>query len=133
MKKIYCFLLVLFFAHSIIYAQDMDVDTISTHAFRILSKLNGALIQHIQQDKQNSDYGGILCPHCLIYHTRAAEAVYPLSYEYQQTQNSALREIAINLGNWLIKQQETDGSWKETPEEDYQKEQENYPLSKVWF
>ena len=117
MKKIYCVLFVLFFAHSIIYAQDMDVDTISTHAFRILSKLNGALIQHIQQDKQNSDYGGILCPHCLIYHTRAAEAVYPLSYEYQQTQNSALREIAINLGNWLIKQQETDGSWKETPEE----------------
>ena len=68
------------------------------------------LIQHIQQDKQNSDYGGILCPHCLIYHTRAAEAVF-IHYPITPTKlkNSALREIAINLGNWLIKQQETDG------------------------
>lgn len=51
-----------------------------------------------------------------MYHTRAAETVYPFTFEYHKTGNKAYLEAAINVGNWLIRQQQDNGSWLETPE-----------------
>lgn len=109
-----CFLLITGFQ---VGAGEVYVDTLSTHATRILSNLNSALLRYIQQDKHLPDYGAIDCPQCHLYHTRAAEAVYPFAFEFKQTGNKTYLKAAINTGNWLIGQQQEDGSWLETPEE----------------
>ena len=119
MTKIrYCIILCLLIVPALsINAGNAPIDTLSTHATRILNNLNSALLRHIQNDKHSSDYGAITCPQCHIYHTRAAEAVYPFAFEFQQTANKTYLKAAINVGNWLIKQQQENGSWLETPEE----------------
>jgi hypothetical protein len=83
----------------------------------VLFQLDSALIQLQNPNVADTNFGGIWCPHCRLYHTRAAEAVYPFSYRYHLTGEKIWLNAAINLGNWLIKQQFPDGSWKETPEE----------------
>lgn len=83
----------------------------------VLHELDSNLISLQNTDTSQSDNGGIFCPHCNLYHTRAAEAMFPLAYEYHISKNTEFKDAAINLGNWLIRQQEPDGSWKETPED----------------
>lgn len=61
--------------------------------------------------------GSIRCVHCDVLHTRAAESVFPFARAFHLTGDSAFGRAAIRTGNWLIRQQEPDGSWKETPEE----------------
>jgi hypothetical protein len=48
-------------------------------------------------------------------HTRAAEAVFPLSVAYKHSQKIKYLESAVRLDSWLIRNQKFDGSWKETP------------------
>lgn len=115
-KLIYCLTLFFIIGHNT-NAQYIPVDTLSTHATRILMQLNSALLSYVQQDKHSPDYGAITCPKCNLYHTRAAEAVYPFAFEYKQTGNKTFLKAAINVGNWLIKQQKENGAWLETPEE----------------
>lgn len=115
-KLIYCLTLFIIISHNA-NAQYIPVDTLSTHATRILMQLNSALLSYVQQDKHSPDYGAITCPKCNLYHTRAAEAVYPFAFEYKQTGNKTFLKAAINVGNWLIKQQKENGAWLETPEE----------------
>ncbi|MDR1632967.1 MAG: hypothetical protein LBR97_08880 [Dysgonamonadaceae bacterium] len=93
------------------------IDKLSVHAWEMLSDLNAALLRQIQTDKQSGDYGAVGCPHCRLYHTRAAEAVYPFAFEFQHTGNKVYLRAAIDVGNWLIKQQQDSGAWPETPEE----------------
>jgi hypothetical protein len=76
-----------------------------------------ALIRQQIQDAADPDFGAIDCPFCKVRHTRAAEAVYPMAVAYKHTRNENYLHSAIQLGNWLVKQQFADGSWKETPEE----------------
>ena len=68
-------------------------------------------------DLHNSDYGALQCGGCNVLHTRAAEAVYPFAVCYELSGDARFAKSAIDLGNWLIRQQQKDGSWKETPEE----------------
>lgn len=82
-----------------------------------LFRLDSALISLQIRNEGDPDFGALWCPHCNLYHTRAAEAVYPFAYQYALQGDTNYRDAAINLGNWLIAQQEADGSWKETPEE----------------
>ena len=63
------------------------IDTLSLHAMRMLSVLNASVMKHVNSDKDSPDYGGIYCPHCKLYHTRAAETVYPFAYEYHKMGN----------------------------------------------
>ncbi len=93
------------------------VDTVSVHAWSLLKELNAALLKYVQQDAASPDFGAIDCPYCHLYHTRAAEAVYPFAFEFSNTGDTTYLNAAIHLGNWLIKQQQEDGSWMETPEE----------------
>jgi len=83
----------------------------------VLLQLDSTLISLQNIDTLNPDHGALWCPHCSLYHTRGAEAVYPLAYEFLLTKDIKYRDAVINLGNWLIRQQFPDGSWKETPEE----------------
>lgn len=83
----------------------------------LLLRLNSELAKYLNDDPESPDYGGLLCPGENLYHTRAAEAVWPFSYEYKITGNSQRMEQAIRLGNWLFRQQKDGGQWVETPEE----------------
>ncbi|MET0464382.1 MAG: hypothetical protein ABW007_14550 [Chitinophagaceae bacterium] len=68
-------------------------------------------------DSADHNFGGIFCEHCNVWHTRAAEAVYPFTTAYLITKEERFKVAALNTANWLFKQQQANGSWKETPEE----------------
>ncbi|UCH10037.1 MAG: hypothetical protein JSU61_12660 [Fidelibacterota bacterium] len=82
-----------------------------------LRQLVDRLVEVQVTDPANPDYGALTCPRCNVYHTRAAEAVYPFAVTYQQTGDPGYLQAAVLLGNWLIRQQQPGGEWKETPEE----------------
>lgn len=82
-----------------------------------LVALTNALIERQAKDAGNENRGGIWCEHCHVWHTRAAEAVYPFVTAAAVTGNRRYLEAAKLAAGWLIKQQQPDGSWKETPEE----------------
>ncbi|MDR1089822.1 MAG: hypothetical protein LBL79_01995 [Prevotella sp.] len=119
MRRLKPVLLLVFFTFftSGISAQEIKTDTLSVHAMRMLSELNASVMRYVSQDKESPDYGAVNCPHCKLYHTRAAEIVYPFAFEYSKTKNKEYLKAAINVGNRLIKQQQDNGSWLETPEE----------------
>lgn len=98
-------------------SQEIKTDTLSVHAMRMLSELNASVLKFVNQDKNSPDYGGVYCSYCKLYHTRAAEIVYPFAFEYHKTGNKIYLKAAVFAGNWLIRQQQDDGSWLETPEE----------------
>ncbi len=86
-------------------------------AFPLLQRLNGCVVSYQNTDVRSGEYGGIICPGENLYHTRAAEAMFPLAYEYSQTGDRKRLAQTLSLADWLIARQEDDGSWKETPEE----------------
>ena len=85
-------------------------------AFALMQRLDSALVRYQDRDLSSPDYGGIRCPGCGLYHTRSAEAVWPLSYEYALTGDGERLRQAIDLACWLIARQREDGAWEETPE-----------------
>lgn len=68
-------------------------------------------------EKSDTNFGAIICKQCNIYHTRAAETIYPFTVAYKITGEESYLTSAIDLVSWLIDQQQENGSWKETPEE----------------
>ncbi len=64
-----------------------------------------------------ADRGALQCPQCHILHTRAAEAVWPMAMQFVETGDERHLRAARALATWLFRQQQPDGSWKETPEE----------------
>ncbi|MBP1648289.1 MAG: hypothetical protein H6Q30_1734, partial [Bacteroidetes bacterium] len=83
----------------------------------VLQELSSALRERQVEDPGNPDFGAIQCEHCGVLHTRAAEAVYPFAVQSGITGDTTFQRAAILAGNWLMNQQQRDGSWKETPEE----------------
>lgn len=69
------------------------------------------------RDPKHPEHGAIYCPACDCFHTRAAEAVFPLAVVYLETGDSECLSAALALARWLFTKQERDGSWKETPQE----------------
>ncbi|NOZ60702.1 MAG: hypothetical protein GXO74_03385 [Calditrichaeota bacterium] len=82
-----------------------------------LRELTAALINLQISDSRDTNFGALQCPSCDVLHTRAAEAVYPFAVIYKETGDKKYLSAAKNLGDWLIDQQQPDGSWQETPEE----------------
>ena len=82
-----------------------------------LQLLSEALMKRQVMDKTSPHVGAIQCQHCNVLHTRAAEAVYPFSVLYAIKKDEKYYRSAVAAASWLMKQQEADGSWKETPEE----------------
>ncbi|TDE15212.1 hypothetical protein [Dyadobacter psychrotolerans] len=65
----------------------------------------------------HTDCGALACKNCNVLHTRAAESVYPFAVAYRISGQKRYLKAAKNAAFWLIRQQQADGSWKETPEE----------------
>ena len=86
-------------------------------AFPLLQRLNSIIVSYQCSDKSNEEYGAIYCPGECLYHTRAAEAIWPLAYEYSVTGDDKRLEQALILADWLFSVQQEGGEWKETPEE----------------
>lgn len=78
--------------------------------------LSDSLVRLQISDRQDANFGAIGCPSDGVLHTRAGEAVYPLAVAYKHSGDEKYLEAAVRLGNWLISQQQADGSWLETPE-----------------
>lgn len=85
-------------------------------ALQLLGRLDSAVLTLVNTDKSSTDCGGVYCDACQLYHTRAAEAMYPFALYYKLTGRKEYLNAAISMGNWLIRQQNADGSWFETPE-----------------
>lgn len=77
--------------------------------------LTDALIKLQEDDPNSNKYGAIYCEACSDYHTRASEAVLPFAVSYKESGNNKYLASAISTGEWLIKQQQPNGSWYETP------------------
>lgn len=82
-----------------------------------LLELTDKLLALQKGRETGADCGALTCTHCNVLHTRAAEAVYPFAVAYRVTGRPQYLTGAKHAAEWLIGQQEKDGSWKETPEE----------------
>jgi hypothetical protein len=82
-----------------------------------LTGLAEALLKRQRTDVNDPNMGGIWCEFCHVWHTRAAESVYPFAVTYGITGDRKYLSAAENAAAWLIRQQQPNGSWKETPEE----------------
>lgn len=82
-----------------------------------LLKLSDVLLRLQIDQSEHADCGAIRCENCKVLHTRAAEAMYPFAVSYAITRQDRYLKASRNAASWLIRQQEKDGSWKETPEE----------------
>lgn len=117
MRSLRCLLLPIFClltAYSFLQAQDIPIRKEYAQSVKDLSN---ALMKRQESNAADSNYGGIWCAHCRVWHTRAAEAIYPFSIVYSITGEDRYLQAAKQVGAWLIKQQQPNGSWKETPEE----------------
>ena len=88
-------------------------------AFPVLQRLNEIVVSFQNTDPADPEYGGITCPGENLYHTRAAEAMFPLACEYSLAGNAERLRQALKLADWLMKYQRADGSWRETPDASY--------------
>ncbi len=78
-----------------------------------LTLLTNALLTLQVTDQTSPDYGALRCNFHKVFHTRAAEAVFPFMVMYDETGNSKYLNAAKSLGNWVIKQQNEKGAWVE--------------------
>lgn len=67
--------------------------------------------------ERGGEAGALACLRCGVLHTRAAEAVWPMAQRFAETGDERHLRAARALAAWLFRQQQLDGSWKETPEE----------------
>lgn len=84
---------------------------------RTLATLTDSLEKLQLGPDHGGDAGALACPRCGVLHTRAAEAVWPMAQRYTETGDGRHLRAARALAVWLFRQQQPDGSWKETPEE----------------
>ncbi len=84
---------------------------------KVLIPLADALLKRQMTDARDINFGGIFCAYDKVWHTRAAEAVYPFYVSYALTNNPKYLTAVKIAAAWLIRQQQPNGSWKETPEE----------------
>jgi hypothetical protein len=82
-----------------------------------LLKLTRPLLALQVADNSSADCGALRCSHCNVLHTRAAEAMYPFYISWTLTHNDSFLLATKKAAAWLIRQQQPNGSWKETPEE----------------
>jgi len=99
---------------TLVYAQQLQVKQAYANT---LLKLTKPLLLLQVTDNASADCGALQCAHCHVLHTRAAEAMYPFIISWTITHNDSFLVAAKKAAAWLIKQQQPNGSWKETPEE----------------
>ena len=112
MKIAALFILLAFFTGKTVSAQSNSLKTESEKTLFVLAE---ALLKKQIHETGDANHGAIQCNECNVLHTRAAEAVYPFAVVYKLTGKKEYLRAAIDVGNWLIKQQLDEGQWKETP------------------
>lgn len=95
----------------------MMATSFKRECWELLNIFLGALLPLQRHAPGQSNHGAIWEPSCHVFHTRATEAVFPLAVAHKQHRDERLLSAAICLGNWLLTQQDRDGSWPETPED----------------
>lgn len=80
-----------------------------------LFTLTDLLITIQDTNEKSIKYGALYCSACQDYHTRASEAVLPFAVAYKESGKKRYLKASISTGDWLIEQQQKDGSWFETP------------------
>lgn len=108
---------VLLFTAALFLTLAASAGELTRAAFPMLQRLNAELVRYQVTDRHDPDCGAIICPGCSHAHTRAAEVVFPLAYEYSLTGDRDRLRQALALGSWLIGRQQEDGSWPETPDQ----------------
>jgi len=73
------------------------------------------LINIQNANSADDNFGALYCKTCSDYHTRASESVLPFAVAFKESGNGKYLSAAISTGDWLIKQQQPDGAWFETP------------------
>ena len=114
MNNIKVFFLVILIA-SQINSQENKKVSLKNECFKTLEVLSNTLLKLQTNEIADSNYGGLICPETNLYHSRAAEGVYPLAVMFKHIGEKKYLEASIKLGNWLITQQEAGGEWLETP------------------
>ena len=89
--------------------------SLKNECLKTMLELCDALERLQNGDVESPDFGAIGCPECGVLHTRASEALYPFAVSFHNTGNERHLRAAIDTGNWLIRQQQPDGKWFETP------------------
>ena len=97
-----------------LYAEQVNL---KNECLKTLYELDDALLALQINKHDDANVGALQCESCNVLHTRAGEAVFPFTVAYKYCGEPKYLDAAIELGNWLIRQQQRDGSWKETPEE----------------
>ena len=106
------FLLVLFLNSDFVWAQKISL---KNECFKTLSYLSDGLLALQISAVDDPDFGALICPSCNVLHTRAAEAVFPFAVMFKATGDEKYLNAAIRVSDWLIKQQQPEGQWIETP------------------
>ena len=81
----------------------------------LLYRLNGGLMRLQISGEASENYGAITDPECEVLHTRAGEAVFPFAVAWKHSGEERYFEAARAVGDWLLSEQNEEGSWYETP------------------
>lgn len=109
-------LLLLLFLCPFVGMLSVGADALDDRSLHLLQRLDAVLVEQLCVDPSDPDCGGIRCPACDLFHTRAAEALLPFACEYRLTGNRTRLAQAVALGDWLLRRQQQEGCWLETPE-----------------
>ena len=88
--------------------------SLEEEAWPLLQRFNAELVRYQDTLAVSPNLGGLYCPACGVFHSRAAEALWPLAFEAARTGDSLRMQQALALAGWLIRRQGKDGAWTES-------------------
>ena len=91
-------LLLLLFLCPFVGMLSVGADALDDRSLRLLQRLDAVLVEQLCVDPSDPDCGGIRCPACDLFHTRAAEALLPFACEYRLTGNRTRLAQAVAQG-----------------------------------
>ena len=100
----------------VLRAQSSQLYSLKDECTKNLLILADDLIKLQNLNPSDRYFGALYCDACQSYHTRASESVLPFAAAYKESGKEKYLKSAIITGNWLIKQQQKNGSWFETPD-----------------
>ncbi|MBI4527281.1 MAG: hypothetical protein HY695_26095 [Deltaproteobacteria bacterium] len=82
---------------------------------QLLERLIAGLLSCVDTDVGSKDQGALYCASCKNHHSRAGEAAFPFVFLGAIKNDPALSQTGFQLADWLIRQQNENGSWPESP------------------
>jgi hypothetical protein len=81
----------------------------------LLEKFVKGLSRHLVTNENSDEEGSLFCQYHGDHHTRGGEAAFPFVYLGNLTNDNLMIQKGISLADWLLKRQNEDGSWDESP------------------